>query len=129
MMSGDLTKARVEHVQCHLVALLRSSDGNKALVAVVGRFVDFDDATAQLSNLVDLSTTLTNDGSDHIVGDVDLLCKRLRYVSEGPSSRYSRRRRSDLPDQVPERVFERALHRGHVRLGQQDVRRRGQLAA
>lgn len=78
MLSGNLTKARIEHVQSHLVALLRSGNSDKALVAVVGWFVDLDDASAQLSNFVDLSTALTNDSSDHVVGDVDLLGKWLQ---------------------------------------------------
>ena len=61
----------------HLVALLCSGDGDEALVAVVGGFVDLDDAAAQLPNFVDFSTALTDDSSDHIVRNIDLLCKRL----------------------------------------------------
>lgn len=68
-----LTESRVKHVKGHLVAFLCAGDGDKTFVAVVGRLVDFDDTTAQLTNLVDLRSTLTNNGADHIVGNKNLL--------------------------------------------------------
>lgn len=72
---GSLTESRVQHVQRHAVALLRASDSDQALVAVVLGLVDLDDAAADLPNLVDLLAALTDDSADHVVGNVDLLCK------------------------------------------------------
>lgn len=69
----ELTKSRIQHVECHSVTLFRTGDGNKALVAVVLRLVDLNDTTAHLSDLVDLLTALTNNGTDHVVGDKYLL--------------------------------------------------------
>lgn len=72
-----LTKTRVEHEERHLIALLRSSNGNETLVAVVLRFVDLDDTSTELAYLVDLCTALSDDSADHVVGDKDLLSQRL----------------------------------------------------
>jgi len=72
-------KSRVEHIECHLVALCRASDSDKSLVAVVLRFVDLDHTATKVSDLVDLGTTLANNGTDHVVGDEDLLCDRLTW--------------------------------------------------
>jgi hypothetical protein len=74
---GALTKSRVQHVQSHLVALLRACDCDQTLVAVISGFVNLDHAATKLAYLVDLCTTLTDDGADHVVGDEDLLCERL----------------------------------------------------
>lgn len=68
-----LTKSRIQHVQCHSVALLGTRDCDQALIAVVLGFVDLNNTSADLSNLVDLLSTLANNGTDHVVGDVDLL--------------------------------------------------------
>lgn len=68
-----LTKPGVEHVQRHTVALLRARNCNQTLVAVVLRFVDLDDTATDLTNFVDFLTTLTNDGTDHVIGYVNLL--------------------------------------------------------
>lgn len=78
MLAGRLTKSGIEHIQCHLIALLCARDCNQALVAVVGGLIDLDNATAQLSDFIDLSTTFTNDSSDHIIRNVDLLCEWLQ---------------------------------------------------
>jgi hypothetical protein len=74
-----LTQSGVQHVERHLVALLRAGDGNQALVVVVLRLVDLDDAAAQLAYLVDLGTTLADDGSHHVVRDEDLLGDGLAW--------------------------------------------------
>ena len=71
------TKPRVEHVQRHLVALLSSCDSDKSFVAVILRFIDLDYTAAQVSNLVDLCTSLADDSSNHVVGDEYLLCEGL----------------------------------------------------
>lgn len=60
-----------------MVAFRGSSDGHKSLVAVVLRLVDFDYTAAELSDLVNLSAALTNDGADHVVRDENLLGQRL----------------------------------------------------
>lgn len=73
------SETRVQHVERHLVALLCSSDGDEALVVVVLRLVDLDDAARKLSNFVDLGTTLSNDGADHVVGNEDLLRNGLSW--------------------------------------------------
>lgn len=83
------TKSGVEHVESHLVALLGSSDGDQTLVAVILRFVDLDHTSTQVPDLVDLGTTLTNDGTDHVIGDVDLLGQWL--AGDNPSHRCSGR--------------------------------------
>jgi hypothetical protein len=72
-----LTQSGVKHVERHLVALLRAGDGDQALIVVVLRLVDLDDAAAQLAYFVNLSTTLADDGSHHVVRDEDLLGDRL----------------------------------------------------
>lgn len=67
------TKSGIQHVKSHLVALLGTSDGHQTLVAVILRLVDLDHTATQVPDLVDLSTTLTDDSTDHVVRDVDLL--------------------------------------------------------
>lgn len=75
-----LTKTRVQHEQSHLVAFLSTGDSDKTLVAVILRLVDLDNTTAELSDFVDLCSTLANNCANHIVGDENLLCQRLsRY--------------------------------------------------
>lgn len=79
---GSLTESRVQHVQSHTVALLRAGDGDQALVAVVLGLVDLDHTAADLPDFVDLLATFADDGADHVVGNVDLLCKRCtRHAS------------------------------------------------
>ena len=68
-----LTEPRVEEVERHAVALLRAGDRDEPLVGVVLRLVDLDLAATDLANLIDLGATLADDGTDHVVGDVDLL--------------------------------------------------------
>jgi len=60
-----------------LVAFGGASNGDQSFVAVVLWLVDLDHTATELSDLVDLCTTLANDGSDHIVWDEDLLGQRL----------------------------------------------------
>lgn len=67
------TKSRIQHVESHLVALLCAGDSNQSLIAVILRLVDLDDTSTELSDLVDLSSTLTNDGTNHVVWNEDLL--------------------------------------------------------
>lgn len=74
---GKRTESRIEHIQRHLVALLCPRDRDKSFVAVILRFVDFDDTAAEVSDLVDLRTTLANDSSYHIIWYEDLLCQWL----------------------------------------------------
>lgn len=70
---GKLTESGVEHVESHLVAFLCSGDCDQPLVAVILRFVDLDDTSAQVSNFVDFCAALSNDRSNHIVRNEDLL--------------------------------------------------------
>jgi len=74
-----LTKSRVEHIECHLVALSRASNSDKSLVTVVLGFIDLDHAATEMSDLVDLGTTLANDGTDHVIRNEDLLGDRLTW--------------------------------------------------
>lgn len=71
-----LTKTRVEHVKRHPVALLCARDCDQPFVAVVLRLVDLNHTTADLAYFVDLLPALSDDGANHIVGDVDLLGQR-----------------------------------------------------
>jgi hypothetical protein len=68
-----LTQSGVQHVERHLVALLRAGDGDQTFVVVVLWLVDLDDAAAQLAYFINLGTTLADDGSHHVVRDEDLL--------------------------------------------------------
>lgn len=72
-----LTQSRIEHVQRHLVALLGTGDSHEALVVVVLGFVNLDDTSAELADLVDLGAALADDSADHVVRDEDLLSDRL----------------------------------------------------
>lgn len=74
-----LTKTRVEHVKRHPVALLCARDCDQPFVAVVLRLVDLNHTTADLAYFVDLLPALSDDGSNHIVGDVDLLGQRRAW--------------------------------------------------
>lgn len=76
VLFSELTEARVEHVERHPVAFLRASDCNETLVAVVLWFINLNHAATDLTDLVDLLAALPNDGSNHVIGDVDLLSKR-----------------------------------------------------
>src|SRR5271163_2522619 len=71
------TKSRVEHVQCHLVALLGSRDRHQPLIAVVLWLIDLDHTSTQMSNFVDLGASLANDRTDHIIRNENLLCEWL----------------------------------------------------
>jgi hypothetical protein len=71
------TKSRIEHVECHLVTFLGSRNGDKTFIAVVLRLIDFDDTSTELTDLVDLSTTLAYNSTYHVVGNVNLLCQWL----------------------------------------------------
>jgi len=86
---GLLTKSRVQHVQRHLVAVLCTCNGNKTLIAVIGGLVDLDDTATKLANLIDLRTALSDDGTNHVVGDEDLLCQGLAGHSTNRSVRGS----------------------------------------
>lgn len=68
-----LTKTGIQHVQSHSVTLFGTSDSDQSLIAIVLGLVDLDDASTDLANFVDLLSTLTNDGTDHIVRNVNLL--------------------------------------------------------
>lgn len=73
---GALTKSRIQHVQSHAVALLGTSDSDQALIAAVLGFVDLDNASADLSDLVDFLAAFANNRAYHIVRNVDLLGQR-----------------------------------------------------
>lgn len=77
------TQSCVQHVQRHLVALLRTRDRDQTLIAVFLRLIDLDHTATEVSDLVDLGTTLTDDGADHIVGNVDLLGNGLARNNTG----------------------------------------------
>jgi hypothetical protein len=74
-----LTQSRIEHVQGHLVAFLRASNSDKALVVVILWLVDLNDATRELTDLVDLRSSFANDGTDHVIRDEDLLGDGLAW--------------------------------------------------
>ena len=78
-LQGSLgrTKSRVQHVQSHLVALLGPGNCHQPLVAALLRFVDLDHTSAEMSDLVDLGSSLSDDRTDHVVRDEDLLGERL----------------------------------------------------
>ena len=67
------TKPGIQHIQCHGIALCSTCNRNETLVTVILWLIDLDDTTAQLSNFVDLSTSFTNDGANHIIRDIDVL--------------------------------------------------------
>ena len=75
------------------------------------RFVDLDHTAANLAYLIDLLAALANNGADHIIGNVDLLCERCTgHGSAGnwlPMRSGMRLRPSVAP----------MLLRGHVRTG------------
>ena len=73
MLVVGLAEAVVEEVQGDTIALLGTSDGDEALVGIVLRLVDLDNAATHLAYLVNLRSTLADNGADHVVGDVDLL--------------------------------------------------------
>jgi len=73
---GKLTKSGIEHIESHPVAFLRSCDRHQTLVAVILGLVDLNDTARDLADFVDLLTTLTDDGANHIVRDKDLLRQR-----------------------------------------------------
>ena len=74
------TESRIKHVEGHLVTLLGSGDCYEALVAVILWFVNLNNTSAELSNFVDLGSSLANDCSNHVIGNEDLLRQRLtRY--------------------------------------------------
>ena len=56
---------------------MSAGDRHQPLVAVLLGLVDLDHTATQVPDLVDLRTTLSDDGANHIVGDVDLLCQWL----------------------------------------------------
>jgi len=72
-MELERTESGIEHVERHLVSLLRAGNGDKPLVGVVLGFVDLDRTTTELADLIDLGSTFTNDGTNHVVRDEDLL--------------------------------------------------------
>ncbi len=72
-----LTKSGIEHIERHLITLLSARDCDQSLIAVILWFIDLDHTPAQLPNLVDLLSTLTDDGANHVVWYEDLLCQRL----------------------------------------------------
>lgn len=73
----ELTKPRVEHIESHPIALLCASDRNETLVAVVLWLINLNHAPTDLANLVDLLAALSDDSSDHVIGNVDLLSNCL----------------------------------------------------
>lgn len=73
----QLTKPRVKHIQRHLVALLSSGNRYQPLITIILRLVDLDDTPAELTDLIDLRATLSNDRTDHVIRDENLLGKWL----------------------------------------------------
>lgn len=87
------TQSRIEHVQSHLIAFRRARYGHQSLIAVVLWLIDLDYAPTKLPDLVDLRTSLSNNGTDHIVWNEDLLRQRLT----GYHSLHWLRRRPSVP--------------------------------
>ena len=79
----------VQQLYCHLdvSGLARNDDESLALASCRGRtvhayahrtwFHDLDLACAHMPDLVDLRTTLANDATNEVVGDIDLLRLQL----------------------------------------------------
>lgn len=72
-------ESAIKHIQGHLVALCSTRDRNQSLVAVVLRLIDLDNTATELSDLVDLRATLSNDSTNHIIWNEDLLSQRLAW--------------------------------------------------
>lgn len=81
-----LAEPRVKKVESHAVAFLGTCDGDEPLVGVVLGLVDLDHAATELANLVDLGTAFADDGTNHVVGDEDLLGHRT--TRHGTSTRH-----------------------------------------
>lgn len=112
----ELTKSRVEHVKRHSVTLLCARDRDQTLIAIVLRLVDLDNTTADLADLVDLLATLTNDGSDHIVRNEDLLSQwSTGHTSASSASSATMHRRSMRSSMVLGTRSMSRLVRRHVR--------------
>jgi hypothetical protein len=60
-----------------LITLRGTSDSDETFVAALLGFVDLDDAATQVTYFVNLSTTLSDDGTDHVVGNINLLSQWL----------------------------------------------------
>ena len=98
------TESRIKHVEGHLVALLGSSDCYKALVAIILWFINLNNTSTELPNLVDLGSSLANDCSNHVVGNEDLLRQWLtRY--------HTLHRLSWWPSMALSRLMACVLHR------------------
>lgn len=112
---GALTKSRVQHVQGHAVALLSARDRDQALIAAVLRFVNLDDTSTDLPDLVDFLSTFANDGTDHVVRDVDLL--RQRGTGHARTALHGSSLRTTVSVRTSVRAMMRLLHvgRGAIR--------------
>ncbi len=60
-----------------MVAFLGAGDSHQTLVAVLLWLVDFNNTSTEVSDLIDLSTSLSDNSPDHIVRDVNLLSEWL----------------------------------------------------
>lgn len=70
---SKLTKSRIEHVEGHSVAFLGASDSDKTLVAVILWLIDLNYGARNLTDLIDLLATFSDDSSNHVIRNVDLL--------------------------------------------------------
>ena len=86
-----LTQSGIKHVKRHLVSLLGAGDGDEALIVVVGRLVDLDDAATQLTDLINLLTTFADDSANHVVRNENLLRDGLSRVTGTALHRLLRR--------------------------------------
>lgn len=68
-----LTKSRIKHVERHAIALFRARDCDQPFVTIVLWFVNLNHTATDLAYLVNLLSSLANDGADHVIGNVDLL--------------------------------------------------------
>jgi hypothetical protein len=60
-----------------LVAFLGSGNSHQALIAVLLGLIDLDHTATEVPDLIDLGTTLSDDGTDHVIGNVNLLSQWL----------------------------------------------------
>lgn len=81
------TESRIQHVERHLVALLRSRDRDQPFITIVLWFINLDNTSGELAYFVDLCASLADDRADHVVRNKDLL-------SEGLAGKHSHRVRS-----------------------------------
>lgn len=70
---------RIQHIKRHLITLRRARNCHQALIAIILRFIDLNHTATQLTNLIDLCSSLADDRTDHVVWNIDLLRQWLAW--------------------------------------------------